>query len=259
LPEGARLREEHRRPPTADDWVRLIDDWVRNRLLESRSDADRAVLAELRRALPSVGYHLTKRGIRIGRSPVDRVLARSEAKSQAAVEIVAAEDRHLGERARVLILCDHEHASATLPATLRGVLAPEAGSAWLMLERLVADPRTAALGPMLVTGRTVAAGRKTAEDFVAFAHRSRPEAALAVEPTSSPGVVVVTGRWSPRTWVPLVTSYFEAGACRALVGTRGLLGEGWDARGISALVDLTTATTPTAVVQTRGRALRTDP
>ena len=43
-----------------------------------------------------------------------------------------------------------------------------------------------------------------------------------------------------------------------LVGTRGLLGEGWDARSITGLVDLTTATTSTAVVQTRGRALRTD-
>lgn len=44
-----------------------------------------------------------------------------------------------------------------------------------------------------------------------------------------------------------------------LVGTRGLLGEGWDARGLNALVDMTTATTISAVVQTRGRALRTDP
>ncbi|MFD0851890.1 DEAD/DEAH box helicase, partial [Actinomadura adrarensis] len=33
----------------------------------------------------------------------------------------------------------------------------------------------------------------------------------------------------------------------------------WDARGINTLIDLTTATTPTAIVQTRGRALRLDP
>src|SRR5699024_10119646 len=44
-----------------------------------------------------------------------------------------------------------------------------------------------------------------------------------------------------------------------LIGTRALLGEGWDARGINTVVDLTTATTPTAVVQSRGRALRLDP
>ena len=44
-----------------------------------------------------------------------------------------------------------------------------------------------------------------------------------------------------------------------LVGTRALLGEGWDARAVTGVVDLTSATTSTAVVQTRGRALRTDP
>src|SRR5690606_41808778 len=50
-----------------------------------------------------------------------------------------------------------------------------------------------------------------------------------------------------------------AGRCQALVGTRALLGEGWDARGVNTVVDLTTATTSTAVVQSRGRALRLDP
>ena len=57
----------------------------------------------------------------------------------------------------------------------------------------------------------------------------------------------------------VVTRFFEAGGTRVLVGTRGLLGEGWDARRVTGLVDLTAVTTTTAVVQTRGRALRTDP
>ena len=67
------------------------------------------------------------------------------------------------------------------------------------------------------------------------------------------------GRWTSRDWVPWVTAFFEEGHAHVLVGTRGLLGEGWDARAVTGLVDLTTATTSTAVVQTRGRALRTDP
>jgi hypothetical protein len=66
------------------------------------------------------------------------------------------------------------------------------------------------------------------------------------------------GAWTSRDWVPWVTRFFEEGHCHVLVGTRGLLGEGWDARSVTGLVDLTTATTSTAVVQTRGRALRTD-
>ncbi|GAB3424490.1 DEAD/DEAH box helicase family protein [Flindersiella endophytica] len=259
LPPDARVREEHRHPPTADDWVELLDDWVRKRLLHSDDPRDEAVLKELRRALPSVGYSLTKRGIRTGRSPVDRVLARSAAKSHACVDITAAEARNLGDRLRMLVLCDHERAAATLPATLRNVLAAEAGSARLILGGLLADERTRLRNPMLVTGQTVAAGQETADAFAAYAAGTNPRLELRTSPPDADGIVELQAQWTSRTWVPLVTAFFEAGHCQVLVGTRGLLGEGWDARGVSGLVDLTTATTPTAVVQTRGRALRTDP
>jgi hypothetical protein len=59
--------------------------------------------------------------------------------------------------------------------------------------------------------------------------------------------------------VPLATRIFTAGATRALVGTRALLGEGWDAPCVNCLVDLTTATTGVSVRQMRGRSLRLDP
>ena len=63
--------------PAAEDWVRLLDDWVKHCLRRSEAPGDAAVLEPLKTALPSVGYQLTARGIRGGRSPVDRVLARS--------------------------------------------------------------------------------------------------------------------------------------------------------------------------------------
>ncbi len=247
LPEGARPREEHRHAPSAEDWVALLDDFVTN------AEVGEDVIEAVRRALPAVGYRLTRAGVRSGQSPVDRVLARSAAKTYATVEIAAAEDAALGPRLRALVLCDHERAGARLPAGLRGVLEAEAGSAWLVLGNLVADARTRALGPMLVTGKTVAAGHDTARAFVAWA--DRPDLTI----TEDDGLCVIGGPWSPRTWVGLVTAFFEQGHCRVLVGTRALLGEGWDARGVNALVDLTAAATTTSVVQTRGRALRLDP
>lgn len=250
LPDGARLREEHLHPPTAEDWVALLNDYVRNCLLPSDRPEDAEAYNAIRSALPSVGYQLTKRGIRSARSPVDRVLARSAAKTYGGVEIIAAESSALGQRLRCLVLCDHERAGATLPARLRDVLDTEAGSAWQMLENLVADPRTRKLGPMLVTGKTVAAAEETAWLFAGED--------LTVEPVGG-GIALITGAWSSRTWVPRVTTFFEEGQCQVLVGTRALLGEGWDARGVNTLIDLTTATTPTSVVQTRGRALRIDP
>lgn len=260
LPAGARLLEEHRHAPSAEDWVMLLGDWLLHHVAESDDPADAEVLAVVKAALPSAGYQWTRRGVRRGRSPVDRVLARSYAKPDAAAQIIGAEHAAIGERTRVLVLCDHERAAATVPVTLYGVLDAEAGSAIAALEALLADPSTALLHPMLVTGSVVAASESTLRNLVAFVAGRDPDLAsrLRVEPGAGP-VATCTSGWTSRTWVTHVTAFFESGRTRVLVGTRGLLGEGWNARGVSTLIDLTTATTLTAVVQTRGRALRTDP
>ncbi len=112
---------------------------------------------------------------------------------------------------------------------------------------------------MLVTGRTVAGGRATLEAFVEWLRPTHPMVADSLSLTEQDGVWTLTGRWTPSAWVDHLTRYFTEGRTRCLVGTRALLGEGWDAPCVTALVDLTTVTTATSVVQTRGRALRTDP
>jgi len=260
LPSGARMHEEHRSAPTADDWVLLIDDWLTGRLAKTGLPADEQVIEAVRRALPSVGYQWTRRGIRRGRSPVDRVLARSGSKTQAVVEICTHEHLNLAERMRMLVLCDHERAGATLPADLTGVIDQQAGSAHAMLTALVSAPDTTGLNPMLVTGRTVAGAPATLAAFLAWLPDRDLAAGLRVEPlTESSTVQQIVGPWEARQWVALVTSYFQDGHCQVLVGTRALLGEGWDAKRITGLADVTAVTTITSVVQTRGRALRTDP
>ena len=264
LPAGARLTEEHRRPPAAEDWVLLLDDWLRH-LASTGDPVDEDVVQACRAALPAVGYQWTRRGIRRGRSPVDRVVARSLAKTRAAVEIIDHEQRALGGRLRALVLCDHERATSTLPVDLEGVIDQQSGSAVAVLEALVTDPATAGLSPLLVTGRTVAGHPETLRWLLGQVARTDPGVvtALRIEPLdgvqAAEELARIVGPWSSRSWVGHVTRFFEAGGSRVLVGTRGLLGEGWDARRVTGLVDLTAATTPTAVVQTRGRALRVDP
>jgi len=254
LPDQAVPTEEHRRDPTADDWVLLVGDWLGTHLSRTGDARDEQVVAAVRRALPAVGYVWTKRGIRRGRSPVDRVLARSEAKTTATVAIVATEQLNLGERLRMLVLCDHERASATLPVDLRGVIDQQSGSAHAVLTALLADAGTAALHPLLVTANTVAGGEAT----LALLRSTSAVDGLRIEPVDD-GAHRLVGPWTSRDWVREVTRFFEAGHTQVLVGTRGLLGEGWDARRITGLIDLTAVTTTTAVTQTRGRTLRVDP
>lgn len=273
-PDGARFSERDRQPLTADDWVALIEDYCLRCLRPSADPRDVAAWEEVRRALPSLGYVLTRRGVRAHVSPVDRVLTLSASKAAAAISILDVESAALGDQLRALVLCDYERAGSDLLARLRGVLDPQAGSAALLLHILASDPTTAALHPVLLTGRTVACSRATAVDLTQWIAEQVPELRdqMATEQLFLPSddesdtrwedVVVIRPAstwWQPRRYVPLLTRYFEEGRSRCLVGTRSLLGEGWDARRVNVLVDLTAAATPTAVHQMRGRSLRLDP
>ncbi|WP_203337952.1 DEAD/DEAH box helicase family protein [Nocardioides limicola] len=257
LGDDVPVGEEHRQRPTADDWAVLLNQWFRDCLKDSDDPRDAEVIEALRRALPAVGYQLTRNGIRRGRSTVDRVLARSAAKSQALVEIVSTEHRNLGDRLAMLVICDHEAAAATVPVDLRGVMPARAGSARLALASLVADPATAGLAPVMVTGRTVAAAPDTLSRLQKGLGALGED--LEIGPADTDGIAELSGPWRTRQWVPAVTEFFSSGACRVLIGTRALLGEGWNAPAASGLIDLSTARTPGTVVQTRGRTLRVDP
>ena len=64
--------------------------------------------------------------------------------------------------------------------------------------------------------------------------------------------------WIPRYYSMMITEFFQEGLTKCLIGTRGLLGEGWDASRINVLVDLTTVTTSMSINQLRGRSIRLD-
>ena len=66
-------------------------------------------------------------------------------------------------------------------------------------------------------------------------------------------------QWCPRVYVRMITDLFQRGVTRCLVGTRGLLGEGWDANKVNVLVNLASVTTSMSVNQLRGRSIRLDP
>jgi len=272
LPDGARLGEAQRRPPDADDWVALIGDYCTGHLRESADPSDVAAWEAIRKALPSLGYVLTLQGIRSYVSPVDRVLLLSASKGVAAIDILTAESRALGANLRALLLCDYEVAGSEVVGKLRGVLDAQAGSAALLLRTLLSDQVTADLDPILVTGQTVACSLATATELVPWMVRQNPELEGRLEAsalfTGTDGgdgwqsvqqIKPSTGAWSASVYLPLITRYFEEGATHCLLGTRGLLGEGWDAKSINVLIDLTGVTTTTSVHQMRGRSLRLDP
>ena len=96
----------------------------------------------------------------------------------------------------MLVLCDHEQATATLPADLEGVLSQQAGSARLALEHLEAEHP--GLHPLLVTARTVAASEETLQaSTVRRDLRPGPRKAAPRPPSAAPGPAATGSRGSP--------------------------------------------------------------
>jgi superfamily II DNA or RNA helicase len=246
VPDGARMRDEHRQPMAVENWVALLSDYGRTVL--AASDPPAAGWERLRAGLRSVGWTLTRSGARRGQSSVDRVLARSAAKAVAAGYLVNEEYLVRGSGLRAVVLTDYENVSATPPADIEAVIARQAGSAWEALAHVTAT--NPGLRVVLLTGSSVGG---TPDALAALAGTDR----RIVE--RAEGLAAIEATWTPRQWVPEVTRLFQEGAIQVLVGTRGLLGEGWDAPAANVLVDLTAATTSSAVVQIRGRAIRRDP
>lgn len=259
------LIEEIQRPLSIDDWLVLLEGFAL-RVLKISDDADhQALYRDLRRALLPFGITITERGARRGRSPVDLVLALSESKDRATVEILQAEAAALGDRLRAVVITDFERMSAR-SRRLKDVLDPDAGSAVRVFRHLIADPQTNELDPILVTGKVVlvdADNRARLEAGIRrWADENRATFTWAWRSTDDPRILRLVGQgktWSPRTYVALVTDLFERGVTRCLVGTRGIFGEGWDALSLNTLVDLTSVTARTGVQQIRGRSLRLDP
>ena len=101
------------------------------------------------------------------------------------------------------------------------------------------------------------------EPFIAKAELWIAERRLDIRLDGRPhqGFTEVHGKgkdWIPRYYSLMITEFFQEGFTRCLVGTRGLLGEGWDASRINVLVDMTSVTTSVSINQLRGRSIRID-
>lgn len=264
LPSGAPRGEAFRRPPDLDDWLVLLEDYGLRCLAADPSPAAHERLEAVRAALAQLGWQLTRQGMRRGAGEVDRVLTTSAAKTAGLVEVLATELDARGEGLRALVVADSELAQAGVDPELRGVLDPGAGTARAATAAVAEDPRTAALRPLLVTGRGLrcAPGDAPALLEALAAQDVAGVEGWAVEEAGDGGLVALSAGgpgWSTRTWVGLATAALADGATRALLGTRGLLGEGWNAPCVNCLVDLSTVATGPSVRQLRGRSLRLDP
>ena len=240
-----------------DDELRLLGRYAHDRLLaapERRRDWE-----STRELLRSFGLYLTDSGIRAGRSPVDTITAASRAKDTAVVDILRHELDSMGERLRAVVVTDAAEHSA--PHRALDILGPAsgpgpAGGAMRCMSTLLSDADLRSLHPVLLTSSRLS----LASGDTSLLDRLRRSTGLALPATDDGWTLSVTGQGVGSAGLVLaVSELVAAGEVRLVVGTRGLLGEGWDCPAVNTLIDLTAATTSASTQQLRGRTMRLDP
>ena len=239
----------------------VLDRYVRHGLRLSKSKIDHEKAESVIARLRLLGVQITETGSRPCASPVGRVMAYASSKVDALNEIISVEMKALGPNIRAVVVTDFEKTSAT--ALVEGVLDKEAGGAIAVLRSLVKHQAGDHLDPILMTGSTVLVDDDLAERFLERAKAWINERDLDVTFTDEvhDGYHEIHGRgkhWAPRYYSLMITEFFQDGLTKCLVGTRGLLGEGWDASRINVLIDMTTVTTSMSINQLRGRSIRLD-
>jgi superfamily II DNA or RNA helicase len=265
FPPGVDPPTEANQPMTIADWSTLLERYGLDVLKVSQDAQDHRRYQRLRKILLPFGMTITEKGIRQSRSAGDLILAFSESKDFAVVEILQAESRAMGDRLRAIVVTDFERMTSGVK-TVRGVLDPDAGSAFRVYQHLVDFSGLDSLCPVLATGKTLCVASAHSEQllqfFMSFLQSRNRKAECRLQKTASPRFFKVEGDgpdWGPRSYVPMVTAAFEKGVIRCIVGTRGIFGEGWDSISLNTLIDLTAVTTAPSVQQLRGRSLRKDP
>ena len=246
---------------TMDTLITLLDRYIRNGLMRSESKDDHALAEEAKKKLRMLGIQITKGGVRACASPVGRVMAYGSAKYGALRDILQSEMQALGPEIRAVIVTDFEKTSAT--ALVEGVLDKEAGGAVAAYRAVLGNESTDRLDPVLMTGTTVLVDDDLLERIFPRFEQWVDSRGLDIkfDYIENGGYFEIRGKgkdWLPRYYTMMITEMFQEGVTKCLVGTRGLLGEGWDASRINVLVDLTTVTTSMSINQLRGRSFRLD-
>lgn len=243
--------------------VPVLDRYIRHGLRRSGAPDDHKKAEETIARLRMLGMQVTETGTQPCASPVGRVMAYSRTKVNALLQILKAESRVLGDRIRAIVVTDFEKTSTT-KAGVDDLMDEEVGGAIAAFRALLTDEETDALDPILLTASTLLVDDDLVERFKEKAHQwlSAHGHDIGLTAVEREGFYRIHGQgadWCPRVYVQMITDLFQEGVTRCLVGTRGLLGEGWDANRVNVLVDLTSVTTSMAVNQLRGRSVRLDP
>lgn len=263
LPKALEANSYCHQAPFIDDWMLIIEDFCLHCLKLSQDKEDHDLYERINKAIRSLGYGLSERGIRKQASPVDRVLAFSKSKAKAVANILDTEYSSLQDNLRVTVVTDFEKMASTSMVTLKGVLTEESGGALNVFKELLDHEISNYVNPALVTGSLLWVDKRIGRQFELEARAYLEKQGincdlviLELNDLNYTQIYSASTLWQPRIYVAMATELFERGITKCLIGTRGIFGEGWDSQSLNTLIDMTTTASPVSVKQLRGRAIR---
>jgi len=248
------------RVPTLDlEWLEILLSHCLYDEQERSTESD-AVLKTLRRELLQLGA-VEHRRIKL-RNPADhmKLLTTSVTKLKSIQDIVALESGAQGNELRCVVLTDFIRKAQMPKNGGEGALFEDIGVVPIFETLRRAELANVCLG--VLSGSLVIIPR-TAETILREA-----AVGLGVRPTdlsvtslahdANYSTVELHGEYH-RGMVRLMTCVFDRGGITALVGTKSLLGEGWDAPCINTLILASFVGSYVLSNQMRGRSIRVDP
>lgn len=209
---------------------------------------------ELLRKLKEAGCIYRKKVSLTHRDAMQRLLAKSQGKMESIGRIVDAEYGSLGEELRLLVLCDYIKKDKLSLVGTDQVMAAEIGAVPIF-EHLRRQGREGVrLG--CLSGSVILVPMDTREKLEELLGQKGCQGTLSPVRETGYGQLKVKGKNTHI--VAVVTELFRQGEINVLVGTKSLLGEGWDAPCINSLVLATYVGSFMLSNQMRGRTIRTD-
>lgn len=249
----------NRIPALGLEWVEVLLSHVLYRD-EGNFDGSESILKALRQELLQMGAIERRKVVLKDPSDHAKLLTTSSTKLHSIEDIVRLEAGAQGDKLRCVVLTDFIR-QAELPKHAEECLAFEDIGVVPIFETLrragIPELRLGVLCGSLVI---IPASCTTVIRQTACTIGIRPDD-LILRPLSHDSAylsVMLTGEYHQGS-VRLLTSVFEQGNINALVGTKSLLGEGWDAPTINTLVLASFVGSYVLSNQMRGRSIRVDP
>lgn len=206
--------------------------------------------------LKAAGFIDKKQVMLTANAAIEKLLMNSKAKSRSIQAIVESESRNMGERLRMLILTDYirKEYEQSLGDTSADINALGVLPFFEQLRRTLASEQKIRLG--VLCGTIVIIPAEAKESLLQAVGETGKVNFSPIGQLSESDYVKVTAVGDAHFLTSAVTEIFSQGYMQVLIGTKSLLGEGWDSPCINSLILASFVGSFMLSNQMRGRAIR---